>query len=312
MPDFVPADRTFINNETPAGLYVDLSSQPHRHPQEPLVLQSTTPLGTYTPWSCAVSLDGGVDPHVLRSPTADDNRQYDGVFGSMTLSSRLDDNEDNQDFDDDVRMPVATAEVKDIPTASETITEPVEKAQPVPLTPVKQQENPKSPSESSASDEDSDVDMGTEYKPPTRCSRITQGSARRPEETIDTTCPTFKQPANRHSTRNRPCRTLDLTPGSSRPLYQSLKDTTMTRPKLTGPAAFPALAVDITKADASEYEKKGIKLLGKGFSKGKAHAVSGGEFKCENCASVKTPMWRRSEKNELLCNACGLFLRTVS
>ncbi|CAG8546625.1 5019_t:CDS:2 [Paraglomus occultum] len=39
----------------------------------------------------------------------------------------------------------------------------------------------------------------------------------------------------------------------------------------------------------------------------KAH--SGGEQQCFNCGVTSTPLWRRSANDELLCNACGLYLK---
>uniref|UniRef100_A0A1D1Y1J4 Transcription factor elt-1 n=1 Tax=Anthurium amnicola TaxID=1678845 RepID=A0A1D1Y1J4_9ARAE len=39
----------------------------------------------------------------------------------------------------------------------------------------------------------------------------------------------------------------------------------------------------------------------------KAH--SSGEQQCFNCGVTSTPLWRRSANDELLCNACGLYLK---
>ncbi|KAF0476682.1 glucocorticoid receptor-like DNA-binding domain [Gigaspora margarita] len=39
----------------------------------------------------------------------------------------------------------------------------------------------------------------------------------------------------------------------------------------------------------------------------KAHAS--GEQQCFNCGVTSTPLWRRSANDELLCNACGLYLK---
>ncbi|KAJ3160389.1 hypothetical protein HDU86_000723 [Geranomyces michiganensis] len=36
---------------------------------------------------------------------------------------------------------------------------------------------------------------------------------------------------------------------------------------------------------------------------------SDGKMMCENCEVTSTPLWRRSAKDELLCNACGLYLK---
>jgi hypothetical protein len=39
----------------------------------------------------------------------------------------------------------------------------------------------------------------------------------------------------------------------------------------------------------------------------KAHST--GEQQCFNCGVTSTPLWRRSANDELLCNACGLYLK---
>ncbi|KAJ3154428.1 hypothetical protein HDU89_008498 [Geranomyces variabilis] len=36
---------------------------------------------------------------------------------------------------------------------------------------------------------------------------------------------------------------------------------------------------------------------------------SDGKMMCENCQVTSTPLWRRSANDELLCNACGLYLK---
>ncbi|KAJ3020343.1 hypothetical protein HKX48_000956 [Thoreauomyces humboldtii] len=36
---------------------------------------------------------------------------------------------------------------------------------------------------------------------------------------------------------------------------------------------------------------------------------SDGKLMCENCEVTSTPLWRRSADDELLCNACGLYLK---
>lgn len=75
-------------------------------------------------------------------------------------------------------------------------------------------------------------------------------------------------------------------------------------------AAFPALLPNL--ANYKPEMAGQTKALARGFSKGKDYAVVGGVFVCANCEETETPMWRRNEKNELLCNACGLYHRTVS
>lgn len=92
-----------------------------------------------------------------------------------------------------------------------------------------------------------------------------------------------------------------LAPSSSVPTSSSTPTTS------SGSTSFPALVADWSQYKPEDF--KGIKPLGRGFSKGKEDAVQG-NFECENCAQTSTPLWRRSEKNELLCNACGLYIRT--
>ncbi|KAJ3362507.1 hypothetical protein GGF32_005952 [Allomyces javanicus] len=33
------------------------------------------------------------------------------------------------------------------------------------------------------------------------------------------------------------------------------------------------------------------------------------EYKCAHCGTTKTPLWRRGENEEVLCNACGLYVK---
>ncbi len=37
--------------------------------------------------------------------------------------------------------------------------------------------------------------------------------------------------------------------------------------------------------------------------------MSSGQTCCSNCFTTKSPLWRRSPLNKVLCNACGLYLR---
>lgn len=44
-------------------------------------------------------------------------------------------------------------------------------------------------------------------------------------------------------------------------------------------------------------------------SSASSSATSDGKTVCQNCGTTTTPLWRRDENGQVLCNACGLFLK---
>ncbi|KAI7905341.1 GATA zinc finger-domain-containing protein, partial [Cokeromyces recurvatus] len=68
---------------------------------------------------------------------------------------------------------------------------------------------------------------------------------------------------------------------------ETIRPSTSTTPSLTPPPS-----------SSSSHPKHKIK---------KVESVSATE--CANCGTTTTPLWRRGPNGEIICNACGLYLK---
>ena len=77
------------------------------------------------------------------------------------------------------------------------------------------------------------------------------------------------------------------------------------------PATFTVTALSPPAGDPPAVQGTGNKFS-RGFSKGRPESLPlGMKYQCANCATTQTREWRR-RKDQLLCNACGLYHAAVS